>query len=298
MKYVIDLNEVNLSNIDMVGGKNASTGEMIQNLLRMGIKAPNGFATTTEAFNAFLAQKELNKKIDKLLSSIKSTNIKALHKASAQIQRWIIATPFTKEFEAEVSKSYKKLRASSVAVRSSATTEDLANASFAGAQRTLLNVKGLKNLLKSMKLVYASLYTSRAIAYRRDNGFDLGCSLSVGVQPMIRSDKGASGVMFTIDTESGFDKVILINATYGLGEAIVQGNVNPDEFIVYKPALQENKFAILQRKLGSKAIKMVYTNSSDPEKSIKTVPVPLDEQLQFCLSDQDIQSLATPSTDY
>lgn len=294
MKYVIDLSKVNLTNIDLVGGKNASTGEMIQHLLPMGIKTPGGFATTTEAYNTFLAQKQLDKKIHGLLSSIKSSNINELHKTSRQIARWIVAMPFLPEFEEEIAKAYKKLRAPAVAVRSSATTEDLTNASFAGAQRTLLNVKGLKNVLIAIKLVYASLYTSRAIAYRADNGFDNGkCSLSVGIQPMIRSDKGSSGVIFTVDTESGFDKVILINSTYGLGESIVQGNVNPDEFIVYKPALQEKKFAILQRKLGGKAVKMIYTTSSNPEKSIKEIKVSVADRLRFSISDKDVLTLAS-----
>ncbi len=293
MKYVVDLNKVNLSHINRVGGKNASIGEMIQHLVRMGIKTPGGFAITTDAYKAFLAQKQLDKKIHTLLSSLKSNNIKALHKASAQIQRWIIATPFLPDFDVEISKAYEKLGAPSVAVRSSATTEDLASASFAGAQRTLLNVNGIKNVLKAIKLVYASLYTPRAIAYRNDQGFGNDtCALSVGIQPMVRSDKGASGVIFTLDTESGFDKVILINATYGLGEAIVQGIVNPDEFTVNKYSLENNKFAILQRKLGEKAVKMVYTSSTNPEKSIKKVAVPLAEQQQFCLSDKDIQTLA------
>jgi len=278
--------------MDIVGGKNASTGEMIQHLMSMGIKTPGGFATTTEAFNIFLAQKQLDLKIHSLLSTIKATDIKTLTRASNQIQRWIIATPFFPEFESEVAMAYKKLRAPSVAVRSSATTEDLANASFAGAQRTLLNVKGLQNLLKAIKLVYASLYTSRAISYR-GNGFGKEpCSLSVGVQPMIRSDKGTSGVMFTLDTESGFDKVILINATYGLGESIVQGIVNPDEYVVYKPALQNERLSILQRKLGEKAVKMVYTSSSNLEKSIRKMRVSPRDQQSFCLSDKEIQLLA------
>jgi pyruvate,water dikinase len=293
MKYVIELENVNLSNIDMVGGKNASTGEMIQNLLKMGIKSPGGYATTTDAFNQFLAQNHLDEKISRLLARTKSTNIKSLNNASKQIQRWILATPFLPEFENEIKAAYKKLGNPSVAVRSSATTEDLANASFAGAQKTFLNVKGLKSLLKAIKLVYASLYTSRAIAYRKDKRFDgVHSSISVGIQPMIRSDKGASGVIFTLDTESGFDKVILINATYGLGEAIVQGSVNPDEFIVHKPTLEEGRFAILQRKLGEKAIKMVYTNARNPEKSIKKVVVSKKDQLRFSLSDNDIQTLA------
>lgn len=293
MKYVIDLKDVNLSNIAQVGGKNASTGEMIQNLVKMGIKTPGGFATTTDAFNVFLSQNHLDREISKLSAKVKSASVRTLNKISAQIQRKIIEAPFSREFETEIGIAYRKLRHSAVAVRSSATTEDLATASFAGAQKTFLNVRGLKNLLQAVKLVYASLYTSRAIAYRHDKRYDdVRSAISVGVQPMIRSDKGASGVIFTIDTESGFDSVILINATYGLGEAIVQGSVNPDEFIVSKPLIEEGRFAILQRKLGEKAIKMIYTHSTNPEKSIKTTTVPKHDQLRFCISDKDIEKLA------
>ncbi|VVC77204.1 Phosphoenolpyruvate synthase [Aquicella siphonis] len=293
MKYVTDLKKVNLSSIALVGGKNASTGEMIQNLVKMGIRTPGGFATTTEAFNLFLSQNHLDRDISKLIAKVKSANIKTLNKISALIQRKIMSTPFLPEFEAEISSAYKKLRQPAVAVRSSATTEDLASASFAGAQKTFLNVRGLKNLLRAVKLVYASLYTARAIAYRYDKRFDdVHSAISVGVQPMIRSDKGASGVIFTIDTESGFDKVIIINATYGLGEAIVQGSVNPDEFIVSKPLLEEGRFAILQRKLGEKALKMIYTADSNPEKSIKSAIVPKKDQLRFCITDREIERLA------
>ncbi|MCW5584350.1 MAG: phosphoenolpyruvate synthase, partial [Gammaproteobacteria bacterium] len=227
MKYVVELSKVNLSNIDIVGGKNASTGEMIQNLLNLGIKTPGGFATTTEAYNKFLTQNHLDDHISNLLAKTKSLNVDTLSKMSAKIQNLIIATPFFPELEKEISDAYGKLRNTTVAIRSSATTEDLANASFAGAQKTFLNIKGIKNVLSAIKLVYASLYTSRAIAYRHDKHFDeVTCSLSVGIQPMVRSDKGVSGVIFTLDTESGFDKVMVINATYGLGEAIVQGCVN------------------------------------------------------------------------
>lgn len=293
MRYIVDLADVNLSNIDLVGGKNASTGEMIQNLSRMGIKSPNGFATTTDAFYQFLAQHHLDKEIEGLIKKVKSANITTLNQTSDRIQRLILKTPFIPEFEAEVKKAYRDMGSVSVAVRSSATTEDLANASFAGAQKTFLNVKNINHVLKAIKMVYASLYTSRAIAYRRDKRFDdVNMAISVGIQPMIRSDKASSGVIFTVDTESGFDQVILISATYGLGEAIVQGCVNPDEFIVYKPALIEKKPAILQRHLGSKAIKMIYTSSSEPEKSIKQVDVTSKDQMKFCLTDKEVEFLA------
>lgn len=293
MKYVVDLRKVNLSHISQVGGKNASLGEMIQHLESMGIKTPGGVAITTRAFEDFLAQEHLNLKINALLAKVNPRDVSVLNKASNSIQKWILATPFLPEFESEVAKIHEKFGRASVAVRSSATTEDLVNASFAGAQKTFLNVKGLKNILRAIKLVYASLYTSRAIGYRFDRQFEQSnCLISVGIQPMIRSDKGISGVIFTLDTESGFDQVLVINATYGLGESIVQGNVNPDEFIVYKPNVGKDFNAILQKTLGVKNIKMVYTQSNVPEKSIKTVPVSKHDQAQFCMTDQEIELLA------
>lgn len=293
MKYVIPLNQVNLSSIGLVGGKNASTGELIQNLSSLGINVPDGFATTTEAFNLFLSTNQLDKKIHTLISKINSSKVKSLTDTSEKIQDLIMATPFSPEFEKELSTAYSQLKNQTVAVRSSATTEDLSNASFAGAQKSFLNVKGFENVALAVKLVFASLYNSRAIAYRRDKHFDdVHSSISVGIQPMIRSDKATSGVIFTLDTESGFDQVVLINSTYGLGEAIVQGIVNPDEFIVYKASLENNKLAILQKKLGEKALKMIYTNSNIPEKSIKQVSVSPEERNQFSLSDKEIQTLA------
>lgn len=293
MKYILNLTDVNLADIEKVGGKNASLGEMIQHLSSKGIKVPEGFATTTDAYKKFLAQNNLDKKILQTLQSIKTNDIQLLHKSSQQIRRWIIAAPFFPELEKEILSAYSKMNNASVAVRSSATAEDLAMASFAGAQETFLNVKGIKNVLLAIKRVYASLYTSRAIAYRRDQGFDdTKIALSVGVQPMIRSDKGASGVLFTLDTESGFNKVILITASYGLGEAIVQGHVNPDEFVVYKPTVEENKYAILQRRLGEKAVKMIYTQSKKPHACTKMVDVKKSERSQFCISNTDIHELA------
>lgn len=293
MKYIINLNEVNGSNIDIVGGKNASTGEMIQHLSHKGINIPGGFATTANAYRKFLAQNELDKKISRVLATLKTRNVNSLNKTSMQIRRWIVETPFFPDFEEEIISAYSTMKKPSVAVRSSATAEDLAMASFAGAQETFLNVTGVKKLLQSIKLVYASLFTSRAIAYRYDQGFDhMKISLSVGIQAMVRSDKGASGVIFTLDTESGFDRVILITASYGLGEAIVQGKVNPDEFVVYKPALEKNKFAILQRRLGEKTIKMIYTTAKKSHQYIKTIAVKENDRLQFCINDKDVQTLA------
>lgn len=292
-KFVINLLDVNLSNLDKVGGKNASTGEMIQYLTPLGIKIPGGFATTVEAYKKFIGQNDLDKKISQALSIIKVSDIKQLNKTSAQIRRWIIATPFSPEFETEIAIAYQQLKGISVAVRSSATAEDLPSASFAGQQESFLNIRGIKNILQAVKLVFASLFTSRAISYRHHHGFDHAkFAISVGIQPMIRSDKGTSGVIFTLDTESGFDQVILITASYGLGEAIVQGRVNPDEFIVHKPTLAAGKFAILQRRLGDKMIKMIYANTKNPHESIKTVAVKESNRSHFCLNDEDILSLA------
>lgn len=293
MKYIVNLADVNSKSIELVGGKNASIGEMIQNLSHKGINIPGGFATTIPAYKNFISQNNLDKKIYKVLSSLKTSNVIKLNQVSTQIRRWIVDTAFSPEFEHEIAEAYSKLNNPGVAVRSSAIAEDLATASFAGAHETYLNIKGFNNLLKAIKLVFASFFTSRAIAYRYDQGFDdVKFALSAGIQPMIRSDKGASGVIFTLDTESGFDKVILVTASYGLGEAIVQGYVNPDEFFIYKPMLDSGKFAILQRKLGSKAVKMIYANSKDPHGSIKQVSVKTSDRLNFCINDKDIEALA------
>ncbi|MHB1947469.1 MAG: phosphoenolpyruvate synthase [Gammaproteobacteria bacterium] len=293
MHYIVNLNSVNSSHLHLVGGKNASIGEMIQHLSSMGIKVPGGFATTTAIYKEFLSQNGLDKKIAKVLATLNITNLPALEKTAKQIRSWIMATPFSKAFEDEITKAYTQLKNGAVAVRSSATTEDLATASFAGQQETFLNVKGIKNVLHAIKKVFASLFTGRAIAYRSHQGFHTEqVAISVGIQPMVRSDKGASGVVFTLDTESGFDKVILITASYGLGEAIVQGQVNPDEFCISKPLLEAKKMAILQRRLGSKVVKMVYAHNKSLRSTIKTVPVSEKDQLRFCLDDKEIQTLA------
>lgn len=284
---------MNLSDISRVGGKNASTGELLQKLTKMGIKCPGGFATTISAYQAFLIYNQLEDRIFDTLSSIKPNKLPELHKASAKIRNWIMKSSFSAEFEHQVAAAYKNLRHTAVAVRSSATTEDLALASAAGAQETFLNVRGINNILLSIKCVFASLFNSRAIAYRQMQHFNpKECAISVGIQPMIRSDKGASGVLFTLDTESGFKETILISSSYGLGEAIVQGQVNPDEFIVYKPALKAKRPAILQRKLGDKALKMVYATGKNPHQFIKTVPVPPAERRVFSITDEDIRRLS------
>ncbi|OGT45727.1 MAG: phosphoenolpyruvate synthase [Gammaproteobacteria bacterium RIFCSPHIGHO2_12_FULL_41_20] len=293
MKYVVDLKEVNLSDLELVGGKNASSGEMIQSLSAEGIKVPEGLATTVNAFYQFLSQQGLDKKISQVLAKLKIQNVKELDKVSAQIRRWIVATPFLPEFERDIATAFVRYSKTTVAVRSSATVEDLPTASFAGQQETFLNVKGLKNVLHAIKLVFASLYTSRAIAYRCHHGFNhKKFAISAGIQPMVRSDKGTSGVIFTLDTESGFDRVVLITASYGLGEAIVQGHVNPDEFYVHKPMLAAHRFSILQRKLGEKAIKMVYGGTKNPREFIKTVSVPDNQRLRYCIDDNDVHALA------
>ncbi len=293
MRYLVNLASVNSSDVGMVGGKNASLGEMIQHLKPKGIKVPGGFATTTDLYKEFLAQQGLDKKISHALSSLDINDIDALEKTAKRIRRWIITTPFPKEFENEVAKAYANLKNASVAVRSSATAEDLATASFAGQQETFLHIKGLKNVLQAIKMVFASLFNDRTIAYRYHQGFDLHqLAISAGIQPMVRSDKGVSGVLFTMDTESGFDQVILITASYGLGEAIVQGCVNPDEFCISKPLLETNKSSILQRRLGSKAVKMVYTDTKNPRASIKTISVSEKDRLRFCLTDKEILTLA------
>ena len=246
----IQFQEVGLQDIHQVGGKNASLGEMIQNLSAADILVPAGFATTADAFRVFLAQQDMDKKIYQALEQLDVEDVQELAKVGKMIRQWIVATPFVSEFETDVRTAYATLEKNighknfSVAVRSSATAEDLPDASFAGQQETFLNVTGLEAIFKAIKEVFASLFNDRAIAYRVHQGFDhRGIALSAGIQQMVRSDLAASGVMFTVDTESGFDQVVLITSAYGLGEMVVQGAVNPDEFYVYKPALKAGNVA-------------------------------------------------------
>lgn len=291
--YVLNLNQVNANQVELVGGKNASLGEMIQHLSKAGIKVPGGFVTTVAMYQDFLAHNSLTDKIKQKLAALNIEDVKALDTASQQIRRSILQGEFTKAMKQEITDAYNALGKKSVAVRSSATAEDLANASFAGQQETFLNVKGIKHVLQAIKMVFASLFTSRAISYRARQGFPFEkVGISVGIQPMVRSDEGASGVIFTLDTESGFDQVILITAAYGLGEGVVQGGINPDEFIVYKPALIAGKSSILQRMLGSKHAKVVYTKSNAPKDSVKLVAVEKAAQAKFCLNDEEVQALA------
>jgi pyruvate,water dikinase len=293
--YILWFNQLNLQQVDQVGGKNASLGEMIQHLTHAGVKVPNGFATTAEAFREFLAQNDLDTKIYQLLDSTDIENLSALQQAGKQIREWIMTASFSNAFVQAVEQAYQQLideSASSdisVAVRSSATAEDLPEASFAGQQETLLNVQGIDNVLHAIKQVFASLFNDRAIAYRVHHNFEhQHVALSAGIQRMVRSDLAASGVMFTIDTETGFDQVVMINAAYGLGEMVVQGAVNPDEFYVYKKGITEQKPAVLRRQLGSKQYKMIYHD----QQNVTTVSVDNNERTQFCINDEQVTTLA------
>lgn len=293
ISYILDLKDPLAKQIAHVGGKVASLAEMIQHLTEAGIKVPGGFVVTVAAYHDFLEHNSLDDKIHDRLARLNVNDVRALDQASQSIRRMITQGEFTTALKKQISAAYQALGKKSVAVRSSATAEDLPNASFAGQQETFLNVKGIAFVLDSIKLVYASLFSSRAISYRARQGMDFDkIGIAVGVQPMVRSDQAASGVLFTIDTETGFDNVMLISATYGLGEALVQGQVNPDEYIVYKPALLADKEAILQRKLGSKLTKIIYGKSNAPKNSIKSVSVDKEEQAQYCLTDAEITTLA------
>ena len=294
---VVWLKDVGMSDVEKVGGKNASLGEMISGLDSQGVRVPGGFATTAEAFESFLEYSDLKNKINKLLSDLDVTNIQELTKTGLLIRQWVEEAPFPDGLYQSIVDSYEKLSNElgsdvTFAVRSSATAEDLPEASFAGQQETYLNVSGIEDILTAVRKVYASLYNDRAISYRVHQGFEHEMvSLSAGVQQMVRSDIGSSGVMFTLDTESGFDEVVFITSAYGLGETVVQGSVNPDEFYVHKPALKSGRPAILSRSLGSKLIKMVYAedNSRSP---VATTEVDYKDRLKFSLSDSQIEELA------
>ncbi len=296
--YVIPFEDLRMTDVDRVGGKNASLGEMIGQLASSGVRVPGGFATTAAAFRDFLAQNGLAGRIHKALDALDVNDVMALAKTGAQIRQWIQDTPLPERLVAEVSEAYDRLAddagpKASFAIRSSATAEDLPDASFAGQQETYLNIHGRDHVLAAVKDTYASLYTDRSIAYRVHKGFaHADIALSAGVQRMVRSDVGASGVMFTIDTESGFDQVVFITASYGLGETVVQGAVNPDEFYVHKPTLAQGKPSIVRRSLGSKLIKMVFTDDREAGKSTDTVDVPEAERYRFAISDADVLELA------
>ena len=296
--FVVPFEQLRLQDIETVGGKNASLGEMINNLSRAGVKVPGGFATTADAYRAFLAHEGLADRIDALLGSLDTDNLEQLAATGKQIRTWLLEAPLPAELEAEIVTAWEAMSAGqgdefSVAVRSSATAEDLPDASFAGQQETLLNVRGLDNLLSAVREVFASLYTDRAIAYREHQGFDhKDVALSVGVQRMVRSDLACSGVMFTLDTDSGFRDVVFITSSWGLGECVVQGAVNPDEFYVYKPALRANRHSVIRRNLGSKAIKMVYNEDPAANEYVQTIDVSPADSARFSLSDADIETLS------
>jgi pyruvate,water dikinase len=293
--YVIPFEKLRMTDVELVGGKNASIGEMISGLANLGVSVPGGFATTAHAYRDFLAQGGLDEKIRKVLAELDVDDIEKLAHTGAQIRGWMLSTPFPPRLQQEVVQSWKAMGSGAefaVAVRSSATAEDLPEASFAGQQETFLNVRGEEQLLKCLHEVYASLFNDRAIAYRVHNRFDHSVvALSVGVQYMVRSDLGSAGVMFTLDTDSGFRDTVFITAAYGLGETVVQGAVNPDEFYLYKPAGRAARPAVLRRNLGGKAIKMVYAPAGEKER-VRTVEVATADRDRFCLNDADLVELA------
>lgn len=297
VEYVVSLDKLGVHDVEHVGGKNASLGEMISNLAGAGVSVPGGFATTAQAYRDFLEQSGLNDKIHAALDALDVDDINALTKTGAQIRQWVMEAEFPARLDSEIRTAFAEMAAGNdnmaVAVRSSATAEDLPDASFAGQQETFLNIRCVDNVIRAAKEVFASLFNDRAIAYRVHQGFDHKLvALSAGVQRMVRSETGTAGVMFTLDTESGFRDVVFITGAYGLGETVVQGAVNPDEFYVHKQTLQAGRPAILRRNLGSKAIKMVYGEEAKAGRSVKTVEVDRAERARFCLSDEEVNELA------
>lgn len=296
-EYVIAFEHIGANDIDRVGGKNASLGEMISNLKEKKILVPRGFATTVQAYSDFLNNNSLSKEIDSLLNKLNVHDIEELQKTGKHIRSMILGSSFSSRFEDVVNTAFSDLTSKNpdvaVAVRSSATAEDLPDASFAGQQETYLNIQGYDNVIKAIKKVFASLYNDRAISYRVDRGFNHNdVSISAGIQYMVRSDIGSSGVMFTIDTESGFDKVVFITSAYGLGETVVQGAVNPDEFYVYKNNIDNNIPAILRKNMGEKALKMTYSGLQEVGKSVKLEDVNANDRNKFSISDSEVEELA------
>ncbi|MFI4866583.1 MAG: phosphoenolpyruvate synthase [Steroidobacterales bacterium] len=294
-EYVVPYTELGMRDIERVGGKNASLGEMISHLSRLGVSVPAGFATTADAYREFLAHDGLAQRIEAELSRLNVEDVAQLARTGATIRGWVVATPFAPPLERQLIEAWRQLGgdAIAVAVRSSATAEDLPDASFAGQQETFLNVRGKDDLLSTTRQVFASLFNDRAIAYRVHHGFaHAQVALSAGVQLMVRSDLGSSGVMFTLDTESGFRDVVFITASYGLGETVVQGAVNPDEFYVYKPALRSGHLSIVRRGRGSKTVKMIYADGAQAGQRVRTVPVAPAERDRYCISDADVVTLA------
>ncbi|MCR6666873.1 MAG: phosphoenolpyruvate synthase [Methyloversatilis sp.] len=294
-RYVIPFEQLRMTDVESVGGKNASLGEMISQLPK-SVRVPGGFATTAEAFREFLAQDGLADRIHAALEALDVDDVNALARTGAQIRQWMMDTPFPAQLEADIRSFYAQLDAAgngSFAVRSSATAEDLPDASFAGQQETFLNISGIDNVLHAIREVFASLYNDRAISYRAHKGFmHAGVALSAGVQRMVRSDKGAAGVMFTLDTESGFRDVVFITSSYGLGETVVQGAVNPDEFYVHKPMLAQGRPAVIRRTLGSKMIKMEFAATAAAGRSVQTVDVTDADRQRFSLTDEQVLELA------
>ncbi|RAI70950.1 phosphoenolpyruvate synthase [Pseudomonas fluorescens] len=297
VEYVVSLDKLGKHDVEHVGGKNASLGEMISNLAGAGVSVPGGFATTAQAYRDFLELSGLNQQIHDALDVLDVDDVNALAKTGAQIRQWIMEAEFPEKLNAEIRTAFAALSAGNpdvaVAVRSSATAEDLPDASFAGQQETFLNIRGVENVIRAAKEVFASLFNDRAISYRVHQGFDHKLvALSAGVQRMVRSETGTAGVMFTLDTESGFRDVVFITGAYGLGETVVQGAVNPDEFYVHKGTLAAGRPAILRRNLGSKAIKMIYGDEAKAGRSVKTVDVDKADRARFCLTDAEVSELA------
>ncbi|AUA57603.1 Phosphoenolpyruvate synthase [Achromobacter spanius] len=296
MSYVVLFEQLRMTDVDSVGGKNASLGEMISQLSGAGVRVPGGFATTADAFRDFLKASGLDQRIAERLTTLNPEDVRELANAGAQIRQWIVEAPFSAEFEAQIRAAFAKLDADgkgSFAVRSSATAEDLPDASFAGQQETFLNVVGIDDVLDKIRHVFASLYNDRAISYRVHKGYaHADVALSAGIQRMVRSDKGSAGVMFTIDTESGFEDVVFITSSYGLGETVVQGAVNPDEFYVFKPTLAQGKFPIVGRRIGSKLIKMEFDPERPEGRAVRTVDVPVSERNRYSLTDDEVNELA------
>ena len=296
-EYVLWYEQLGMNDVEVVGGKNASLGEMISNLASAGVQVPGGFATTAFAFNEFLETSGINEKIYALLDTLDVNDLAALADAGGTIRQWILDTPFQPALESAIAESYEKLVASApeatFAVRSSATAEDMPDASFAGQQETFLNVAGLDAVRVAIKHVFASLFNDRAISYRVHQGYDhRGVALSAGVQRMVRSDKAASGVMFTLDTESGFDDVVFITSSWGLGEMVVQGAVNPDEFYVHKPTLSAGRPAVVRRNLGSKLVQMIYSDDTSHGKQVSIVDVDAEQSNRFSINDDEVMELA------
>ncbi|MEN9317143.1 MAG: hypothetical protein RIS35_3536, partial [Pseudomonadota bacterium] len=302
-RLVVPFEALRMTDVESVGGKNASLGEMISQLAASGVRVPGGFATTAHAYREFLTHNNLTERIAKRLEGLNTEDVKALAACGAEIRKWVEESPLPPALEQEVREYYARLVAESgeeisVAVRSSATAEDLPDASFAGQQETYLNVQGIESVLERIRHVFASLYNDRAISYRVHKGFEHShVALSAGVQRMVRSDLGASGVMFTIDTESGFPDAVFITSAYGLGETVVQGAVNPDEFFVHKPMLAAGKFPIIRRQIGSKLIQMEFSvGDSGPEstvgRTVRTVDTPVELRNRYSISDAEVIELA------